>query len=137
MAVAVLAGAAHAACWAETTESRLQAVAERRHEQAHAEREQGDDGEGSQEAVGEAERGDHVHERDGREREGERQAGDDAEWAAAAAGHAGGERDGEDREHAGGDGGGGSGDEREDDQDKHEAIVAGISCRSLTEAEAS
>ena len=110
---------------AQATQTRLQAVAEPRHEQAHAEADQREHRERPQQVVGQAERGDHVNQRDRREREGQREARHDPQRPAATAGDAGRERDRQDREHARRDRRGGAGDEREGDQDDHEGNLDG------------
>ena len=116
---ALAAPAGHPGAAREPAQPGLQPGGQRRDHQSDPEGDQDEDRKLAQQVVGQAERRDHVNERDDREGEGDSQPDDDPERPAPAAGRAGGERDREDRQHARRDSGDGAGDEPEEHQQCH------------------
>jgi hypothetical protein len=104
---------------------RLEPVGQRRNQQRDAKHHQDCDRDRALDVVGQAERVDHVDERDRGEREGEDQADDDAERPAASAGDAGPQDRGKNRQHAGRERGAGARKEREGNQQDHPEAMLG------------
>jgi hypothetical protein len=114
-----LAAAALGAHLHHAREPRLEPVAHRRHGEREAEADQTHDRDVPEQVVREAERLDHVHERDGHEGERHRKPRDDPERAARASRGTRGERDRQHGQHAWGQRGADARDEREQDQQDH------------------
>ncbi len=116
---AVALGMGDAGAARELTDPGLEAGRQGRDHQHDPEGKQDEDRELAEEVVRQAEGGDHIDQSHRREGEGDRQADDDAERPPVAAGGAGGERNGQDRQHTGRERRRGAGDESEEDQQCH------------------